>query len=351
MKFALLSIVAVFFLLSGCENKKESKQNDVDDFVDVDFSDGSDFSDESDDIDTVDEQNEVDAADEGNDLDIADDVIIPDETEDFDSIDDDIDETADTFDDNIIPDEAEDIDNIDESADTADENDTETAPDTDIDEISDDSEAIPDDDAVFDPCASNPCVSIENSDGICTVDGTGFVCGCSGSYHFNKTETSCLQTLQIGWCNTQYPVDLTNADSVIYGAKVSFYTQFYINGITAATTITNVSHTSSPAYPQIIAQIGTGGTGTNASGWTDWSVSALPNEDKGNNDEYLLLDQSIDLIPGNYDFIIRISGDSGNSWTYCNANRLAGSGYNGTDSVNLYDPAKNGHITVTNPPE
>ncbi|HRZ78878.1 MAG TPA: hypothetical protein P5044_02620, partial [bacterium] len=253
-----------------------------------------------------------------------------------------------------IDEDATDADPDTEISDNADDGTDDATADTDDPDISDsddiaDDTGTGDDDAVSDPCSTGPCSGILNSDGSCTVDGTDFICGCNGGYHFNKALSQCLQTLSIGWCNTQYPVDLTGDNAVTKGDKVTFYTQFYIGGITQGTTITNATHTSSPDHPQIIAEFATGASGTDASLWTGWKGTALPNEDKGNNDEYMLADISMDNDAGSYDFLIRISGDSGSTWTYCNANRLDTLGYNGTDTSNPYSVSKNGHLTIVDP--
>ncbi|MBO7127005.1 DUF1566 domain-containing protein [bacterium] len=45
--------------------------------------------------------------------------------------------------------------------------------------------SVPDDDTdttPADPCDPNPCNSIENSTGDCTVNGTGYICGCNTHY-------------------------------------------------------------------------------------------------------------------------------------------------------------------------
>ena len=36
-----------------------------------------------------------------------------------------------------------------------------------------------------DPCDPNPCTSISNSTGVCTVSGTSYVCGCNSGYDWN----------------------------------------------------------------------------------------------------------------------------------------------------------------------
>ena len=352
MKLELLLILAIIILTSGCGDKKNTEKTDAD-IVTTDEDQSGDTGNTGNTADTGNTGNTTDTGDTGNTGNSGNsgnsgDSSDTGEDSDTAKIDEDIqgtDADTETADDDLSDDLSDEI--SDTEAEVLTESD-ETPDTSDVDDISDYTPAS-DDDTVSDPCSTEPCSGILNSDGSCTVDGTEFICGCNGGYHFNKALSQCLQTLSIGWCNTQYPVDLTNADSVNYGNSVSFYTQFYIEGITIGTIITNATHTSIPNYPQIIAQFGTGSPDTNASGWTNWSVPALPNEDKGNNDEYALLDLPINLTPGDYDFIIRVSGDSGNSWKYCNANRLAGSGYNGTDSVNLYDPAKNGHLTVVNP--
>ncbi|GEM_PF-1174143 len=165
---------------------------------------------------------------------------------------------------------------------------------------------------------------------------------CDGGYHWNETEMACLETLTIGWCNLQYPTD----GSWLRGTVVDFYGRVYVAGLTDQTTEVDT-------VPQLIGQIGYGDAGTDASTWVAW-MPIEPNPDNeispdiGDNDEYMAM-PPLGMAPGTYDSIARFSGDSGATWTYCNANREATEGYNGTYAGFPYLPEKNGHITVTSP--
>lgn len=356
MKLELLLILAVIIFTAGCGDKKNSEKTDEDIFTTDEDSSG-DTGNTGDTSDTGNTGNSGDTGDSADSGDTSDTGNTGNTTDTGDTADTgntgNSGDSGDTGEDSDTAKIDEDTPEADADTETADEtadagSDSETPDTSDIDDTTDDT-GTGDDDTVSAPCSASPCSAMENSDGVCTVDGADFICGCKEGYHFSRSLSQCLQTFQISWCNTQYPVDLTGDNAVTKGDKVTFYTQFYISGITQGTIITNAAHTSSPSYPQIIAQFTTGASGTDASSWTEWRGTALPNEDKGNNDEYMLADISMDNDAGDYDFLIRISGDSGNSWTYCNANRLDTLGYNGTDPVNIYSPSKNGHITVSNP--
>lgn len=345
MKLELFLILAIIIFYAGCTDGENTDKTDEDIISADEDSSGDtgntdDSGDSGDTADSCDTGNSGDSGNSGN----------PDDSgdtgEDIDTAKTDEDASQNDPDTELPDDTAEDTDvtvHDNELPDIYDADDI-----YDGDDISDET-GTGDDDTVFDPCSAEPCSGIENSDGICTTDGTDFICGCTGGYHFNSVLSQCLQTFSISWCNTQFPVDLTGESSVIKGDAVTFYTQFYINSITQGTVIANSTHTSSPDYPQIILQFATGSSGTDAFTWSEWIEGAVPNEDKGNNDEYMFPDIVLDNDAGSYDFLIRISGDSGSTWTYCNANRLDSLGYNGTDASNTYNASKNGHLTVVNP--
>lgn len=167
---------------------------------------------------------------------------------------------------------------------------------------------------------------------------------CDDNFHLNKAEDGCLASLVIGWCNTQWPVD----DVQYQGAAVSIYGRVWINGVTSGTEIDNSTSTSTPEYPQLIAQVGYGNAGTSALSWPadNWSAPAVPNEDYGDDDEFVVKNIFTSLVQGEYDFVFRFSGDSGTTWTYCNANRQDTLGYNGTTGEIPYDLSKNGHLEI-----
>lgn len=164
---------------------------------------------------------------------------------------------------------------------------------------------------------------------------------CNATHHWNEDEEACLETLDIGWCNTQWPTDAT----WYRGEEVAAYGRIYIAGLTDQTLDVDTA-------PQVLVQAGSGPAGTSATEWLYWG-DMEPNPDSSvspgigeNDDEYQYIGPVSESL-GAWDLLVRVSGDSGATWTYCNANRLAGEGYNGTDSDNPYDLAKNGHFTVT----
>ena len=206
----------------------------------------------------------------------------------------------------------------------------------------------------FVDCAANPTKPLNSHDIITQVKvnytdlngwGDPELCtdwDCNATHHWNEDEEACLETLDIGWCNLQWPTDA----SFYRGEVVSVYGRLYIAGLT------DLSLDVDPA-PQVIVQAGSGTVGTNAAEWPYWG-DMEPNPDSSvapgigeDDDEYQYIGPVTETL-GDWDMSVRVSGDSGATWTYCNANR-PGDGYNGTDSDNPYDLTKNGHFTVITP--
>jgi len=206
----------------------------------------------------------------------------------------------------------------------------------------------------FVDCAANPSKPLNSHDVITQVkvnytdlDGWGDpeICttwDCNDGYHWNEDEEACLETLTIGWCNTQWPTDA----SWYRGEEVAVYGRLYIAGLTDQSLDVDEA-------PQVIVQVGSSPTGTSATDWMYWGAM-VPNPDSKlapgigeDEDEYQFIGAVTETL-GDWDHLVRVSGDSGATWTYCNANR-PGEGYNGTDSDNPYDLTKNGHFTVTSP--
>ena len=140
-------------------------------------------------------------------------------------------------------------------------------------------------------------------------------------YHPNTEVNKCLLTYAVGWCNTQSPT----FHNGMFDSWLDVYGQLWIDGVTNLSDINNTEHTIAPYLPQIKAQLGAGRRDTTpgVDKW-DW-LDAIPNEDYGNNDEYMLHVQ-LHLPPALYDYAYRFSGDSGQTWTYCDLNG-SGDGY------------------------
>ena len=69
-----------------------------------------------------------------------------------------------------------------------------TTPDNDsVDTAADNGDTEPDNDYPQTPCDPNPCSSVENSDGICSVNGDDYVCGCVSS-DYEWTGGQCKMT-------------------------------------------------------------------------------------------------------------------------------------------------------------
>jgi len=125
-------------------------------------------------------KSDADAADDTTltDEDLMTDELIPDEEEDTEPTD------MDTADKDVTDKDTTDKDIIDH--DTIDEDTVEGEPDLDT-PPGDETEVEPDEDGFTDPCTPNPCTAIAHSDGVCTVVGAGYTCGCTKNYHWDGT--------------------------------------------------------------------------------------------------------------------------------------------------------------------
>ena len=100
-----------------------------------------------------------------------------------------------------IPDEDTDTD----SGDSTTDNDVDTSDTTTSDEDADtieepDETVLPDNDPTI-PCNPNPCSGIANSTGVCTISGTGYVCGCQSGYNWNNSNKTCDAAKQEADCS------------------------------------------------------------------------------------------------------------------------------------------------------
>ena len=85
-------------------------------------------------------------------------------------------------------DSSSDADSVDDSGDSQPDCDTDYSGDTEPDNgdsAPDNGDTEPDNDYPQTPCDPNPCTSISNSTGVCTVSGTGYTCGCQSGYSCN----------------------------------------------------------------------------------------------------------------------------------------------------------------------
>ena len=213
--------------------------------------------------------------------------------------------------------------------------------------VIDGDESLNDDDSIVyvDPCSLfNPCLEANRS--VCTdvnLDGIA-ECSCDSGYHWNDTEQSCLETIAIEWCDTYAPMNAVFE----YGETGTFYGRLYIAGLTDQSPEVE-------AMPQIVAQLNGNTRGSDATAWPgDGWVTMEPNPDNeiapfiGEDDEYMVTVPVMNPV-GEWDFVVRFSGDSGQTWTYCNGRDNTEPPYNGTDADDPYDPAKNGHFSVVTP--
>jgi len=155
---------------------------------------------------------------------------------------------------------------------------------------------------------------------------------CDFGYHWNEEEGACLQTLTIGWCNLQWPPTVIQNRN----ATVQVYGRVWIDGVTNVSVINTGDHTISPYLPQVKAQVGAGPRDSDPATWGDHWLDAVPNVDVGNDDEYLA-EPILDMSVGLYDYAFRFSGDSGQTWTYCDLN----------GSTDGYTVDRAGKLTVT----
>lgn len=129
-------------------------------------------------------------------------------------------------------------------------------------------------------------------------------------------------TYDVEWCRLQYPPSVEVAVSEAFTVYVRFY----------AAGLTEQSNGNDPA-PELVVEMGYGVDGSNpatgmGAAWTwlpggpnvGWNDGPEPN-----NDEYQG-DVTID-VAGIYDYAARISGDSGNTWVYCDLDDLLTGGY------------------------
>ena len=111
-------------------------------------------------------------------------------------------DTADTDADTDVNDtDVNDTDVNDTDVNDTDINDTDSN-DTDVNDTdsNDTDPTNPDDPIVVDPCNPNQCLNDENSDGVCTIEGDSYSCGCIDDYLWYEGE--CKKVVTQSFCAT-----------------------------------------------------------------------------------------------------------------------------------------------------
>ena len=198
MKFKslILLVVSVFVLFSCDDGIKFDNPNDINsDAYNPSETDTQTNDDDSDKTDTMsDNDDENDNPSETDDdepvSDDSDSDSIPDDT---DSIDDSGDSEPDGN--NSDDDSADSVSDDDSDSTDSEPDESDSTPDEDIDTDSGDS--TPDQDTDTDttptnPCDPNPCSSIENSTGVCSISDSDYLCGCNSGYFWNGQNCAVL---------------------------------------------------------------------------------------------------------------------------------------------------------------
>lgn len=208
-----------------------------------------------------------------------------------------------------------------------------------------------------DGCEPNPCTTPPPS--VCSDETTLEVFASEGTCDASGDEVSCsydsllqacdegdvcrdgacvAESYEIGWCRIQFPLNHV----LLEGDTVTYYGRVYIEGLTDRSTGVD-------ADPAVRAQLGLGTfvdePTTEAWTWFDatpntfWDGSTVSESD---NDEY---EVTIGYDDAPYAFgatAFRFSGDSGETWTYCDAN--AGPGSDGAEDG--FQLANTGALTL-----
>jgi hypothetical protein len=153
--------------------------------------------------------------------------------------------------------------------------------------------------------------------------------------------------IPVGWCRLQYPVDETYAPTTAFDA----YGRYYVGGLT------DVDQTTNDPSPLVRGAFGISAPPVDESdpandpaNWT-WTYADLnagygtssPGFE-GNNDEWTK-SLTAPATPGAYLLGFRVSGDSGQTWTYCDLNK--GALHDGSEDD--FAIADAGKITVSDP--
>ncbi|HSW60083.1 MAG TPA: hypothetical protein VLJ60_04755, partial [bacterium] len=161
-----------------------------------------------------------------------------------------------------------------------------------------------------DPCDANPC---SGGTPVCLADAT-------------PQGYTCYPDYNVEWCIVQFPKSVEGA---LVGDKVDLYSRVYIPGITTVTA------DAIDLHPLLKVQFGGAPAGTPVAEWeADTWIDAAPNTGYGNDDEYMVLNHSLDMA-GEFDYTFRYSVDAGQTWTVCD-----------TEGNMPYDPEKLGFASV-----
>jgi len=176
-----------------------------------------------------------------------------------------------------------------------------------------------------------------NDDGENWCPGTISYNGDFGTPGTDNSTCGAVVSYPIDFCRLQFPVVVNEVE----GSAVDAFGRLFIAGLTDITGVNDLS-------PVVIGSVGYGPDGSDPAvdpGWT-W-VEGTGNPAYGpaapgyeaNNDEYQAV-LPIPSPPGDYDFAFRFSGDSGATFTYCDAG-LPGSsdGYAAVDAGQMTSTA------------
>ena len=159
----------------------------------------------------------------------------PDEADSTDDSSDSVQDESDSDDDSANSVSDDDSDSTDTTPDNSDSDPDEntdsgnSTPDEDIDLEEPDEIVIPDNDQIdpSTPCNPNPCSSIANSTGSCTVNGTTYSCGCNANYNWNGSECKNGGMLNLPECSASSETPCYDSTSRLTWSKKADSTMTY----------------------------------------------------------------------------------------------------------------------------
>jgi hypothetical protein len=154
----------------------------------------------------------------------------------------------------------------------------------------------------------------------CDLDGS------DNGFHFQRMGSLTAGDRTIGWCNLQFPTELSVAAGQPAG---DFFGQVFVDGCTAG----------AAECQGLRAELGLGPDGVdpsaNPGAFTWLSAGYNPGHTGDDNDEFRAA-ATAPAQAGSYRFLFRFSGDNGASWTYCDR----------TGSADGFLPSDQGTLTV-----